>query len=147
MAELRLFEHNRVFLVGRLTRDPELRFTPQGQAIANLSLALNHRYKDKKTGQWTEETSFIPIVVWGIQAERYGERMKRGEPIFVEGRLRSRSWEDAEGKKRTTMEVIALKIQFLKKPTAGGDAKSVAEEAADAGDSKGSGGAEEEIPF
>ena len=90
MANLRLHQLNDVKLVGRLTRDPELRYTPKGQAVCRLRLAVSRRYKDKATQEWKEEASFIPVVVWREAAERCGERLKKGSPVYVEGRLRSR---------------------------------------------------------
>lgn len=111
--KLRLPEQNNVILVGRLTRDPELRFTPKGQAVCHFDIAVNRRYKDAATGNWMDDTSFVPIVVWAQAAQRCGERLKKGSPVHVQGRLRSRSWETKEGQKRTTLEVVAQRVQFL----------------------------------
>ena len=109
---LRLLQLNDVRLVGRLTRDPEVRYTPKGQAVARLDLAVNRRYKDS-TGEWREDTTFVPVTVWRDAAERARERLKKGSPIYVEGRLRSTSWETKEGQKRTGIEVEAYRLQFL----------------------------------
>jgi len=117
---LRLPEQNSVTIVGRLTRDPEVRFTAKGQAVCRFDLAVNRRYKDA-TGVWQDDTSFIPVVVWGEAANRCGERLKKGLPAHVEGRLQSRNWETKEGQKRTSIEVIARRVQFLSKVT--GDAE------------------------
>jgi single-strand DNA-binding protein len=103
---------NRVFLIGNLTRDPELRYIPSGDAVANLGLAINRVYKNKE-GEKKEETCFVTVVVWRKQAEICGEYLSKGSPILVEGRLQSRSWETNEGEKRNTLEIVASRIQFL----------------------------------
>jgi len=104
---------NRVFLIGNLTRDPELRYIPSGTAVASFTIAAN-RYFTSNTGERKEEVSFIRIVVWGRRAELCGEFLSKGSPVFVEGRLRSRSWEGADGQKRNTTEVVANNVQFLR---------------------------------
>jgi single-strand DNA-binding protein len=112
MSDLRLVSINRVLLSGRLTRDPELRYTPSGVAVMTFSLALNRRYKDQ-SGEWKEEVSFVNVVVWQRQAELASEYLKKGSAVFVEGRLQSRSWETSEGQKRSVLEVRAERLQFL----------------------------------
>jgi len=112
MSDLRLVSINRVLLSGRLTRDPELRYTPSGVAVMTFSLALNRRYKDQ-SGEWKEEVSFVSVVVWQRQAELASEYLKKGSAVFVEGRLQSRSWETSEGQKRSVLEVRAERLQFL----------------------------------
>jgi len=111
---------NRVLLIGNLTKDPELRYTPSGTPVANLRLAVNSSFKDQ-AGQRKEETCFVTIVVWSRQAEICNQYLKKGRSVFIEGRLLYRSWE-AEGKTRSTMEVRADRVQFLGPPsgTAGG---------------------------
>jgi len=112
---LRIPEQNKVLLVGRLTRAPELRYTPKGQPICRFDLAVNRRYKNA-TGEWQDETAFVPIVIlWRDMAERCGERLKKGSPVSVEGRLRTRKWETKNGEPRSTLEVIAQRVQFLSK--------------------------------
>ena len=111
---------NRVLLIGNLTKDPELRYTPSGTPVANLRLAVNSSFKDQ-SGQRKEETCFVTIVVWSRQAEICQQYLKKGRSIFVEGRLIYRSWE-AEGQKRSTMEVRGDRIQFLGLPAAMGAA-------------------------
>ncbi|MBU1998851.1 MAG: single-stranded DNA-binding protein [Candidatus Omnitrophota bacterium] len=103
---------NKVMLMGNLTRDPELRYTPQGTAVANLRLAVNRRYRDRNQ-ELKDEVCFITAVVWSKQAETCNQYLHKGSPLFVEGRLQSRSWEDNTGKTRTTIEVRAERIQFL----------------------------------
>ena len=110
---------NKVFLIGNLTRDPELRYTPQGTAVVNLRLATNRRFKDK-TGQQKEETCFITAVVWSRQAETCNQYLRKGRPVFVEGRLQSRSFDDSTGQKRYVIEVRAERVQFLGAPGSSG---------------------------
>jgi single-strand DNA-binding protein len=111
---LRLLQMNDVRLVGRLTRDPEVRYTPKGQAVCRLDIAVNRRYKDS-TGEWREEATFVPITVWRDAAERCRERLKKGSAVYVEGRLRSSTWETKDGQKRSGIEVEAYRLQFLTK--------------------------------
>ena len=108
---------NRVLLIGNLTKDPELRYTPSGTAVANLRLAVNSNFKDQ-AGQRKEEVCFVTIVVWSKQAELCNQYLKKGRSVFIEGRLIYRSWE-AEGKTRSTMEVRADRVQFLGSPQGG----------------------------
>jgi single-strand DNA-binding protein len=103
---------NKVYLMGNLTKDPELRYTPQGTAVVNLRLAVNRRYKTKNQ-ELKEETCFITAVVWNKQAETCNQYLHKGSPVFIEGRLQSRSWEDANGQKRNVIEVRAERVQFL----------------------------------
>ncbi|MCM8823111.1 MAG: single-stranded DNA-binding protein [Candidatus Omnitrophica bacterium] len=103
---------NRVFLIGNLTREPELRYTPQGTAVATLRIAVNTPYKDKN-GEAKRDTCFVNVVVWGQAAETCNQYLAKGRAIFVEGRLQSRSWQDAEGKNRSIIEVRATSVQFL----------------------------------
>ena len=105
---------NRVLLIGNLTKDPELRYIPSGTPVANLRLAVNSMFKDQ-AGQRKEETCYVTVVVWSKQAELCNQYLKKGRPVFVEGRLIYRSWE-AEGKTRSTMEVRADRVQFLGAP-------------------------------
>jgi single-strand DNA-binding protein len=108
---------NRVFLIGNLTRDPDLRYIPSGTAVATFTIAVNRVYK-AQTGEKKEETSFIRVVVWGRRAEVCGEYLSKGSPVFVEGRLQSRNWESQDGQKRSTIEVIADNVQFMRGPGA-----------------------------
>ncbi len=111
---LRIPEQNKVLLVGRLTRDPDLRFTPQGKPVCRLSIAVNRRYKDS-SGEWRDETAFVPVVVWQESAERCARMLKKASPISLEGRLVTRKWVTKEGDSRSVLEVIAQRIQFLSK--------------------------------
>jgi single-strand DNA-binding protein len=108
---------NKVLLMGNLTRDPELRYIPSGQPVTSFSIAVNRNFTGQ-TGEKKEEVSFVRIVVWGKLAEICNEYLKKGRPVFVEGRLQSRSWDAQDGSKRSTTEVVAQSVQFL--GTAGG---------------------------
>ncbi len=104
---------NKVILIGNLGRDPEVRFTPSGQAVANFSIATSESWTDKSSGQKQEKTEWHRIVVWGKLAELCGEYLKKGRQCYVEGRLQTREWTDKEGKKNYTTEVVANTVQFL----------------------------------
>lgn len=131
---------NKVLLIGNLTRDPELRYIPSGSAVTSFTLAVNRVYK-LQSGEKKEETSFVRIVVWGRMAEICGEYLKKGSPVFVEGRLQSRSWDGPDGQKRSTMEVVALSVQFLRGAGAGRPSDAVPP--AEGGSAAPSGGKEE----
>ena len=104
---------NKVLLIGNLTRDPELRYVPSGTAVATFTIAVNRVYTSQ-AGEKKEEVAFIKIVVWGRRAEVCGEYLSKGSPVFIEGRIQSRSWEGQDGQKRSTTEVIADNVQFLR---------------------------------
>lgn len=114
MSDYRMVNLNRVFLVGRLTRDPELRYVPNGTPVTNFGIAVNRRFR-MQSGEWKEDTCFINIVTWSRLAELCGEYLHKGSLVFIEGRLQSRSWEVEEGQKRTAIEVRADRVQFLDK--------------------------------
>lgn len=103
---------NKVILIGNLGADPEVRFTPGGQAVANFKIATNESWIDK-SGQKQERTEWHRIVVWGKTAENCGEYLKKGRQVYVEGRLQTREWTDKEGKKNYTTEIVATSVQFL----------------------------------
>lgn len=135
---------NKVLLMGNLTRDPELRYVPSGQGVTSFTIAVNRVY-NSQSGEKKEEVSFIRVVVWGRMAENCNEYLKKGSPVFVEGRLQSRTWDAQDGTKRSTIEVVAQSVQFL--PRSGGgasrstempDAVSDSEPGFDEGGSKGS---------
>jgi single-strand DNA-binding protein len=112
--DIRFPELNLVVLSGRLTRDPILNYTPSGRAVAKMRLASSRRYKSA-TGDWMEDTLFIDLVAWGDLAERCKEKLQKGSPVIVQGRLRSREWTTETGQKRVAFEVVANRIQFLEK--------------------------------
>jgi len=102
---------NQVVLMGNLTRDPELRQTPNGQQVCSFSLALNRSYKGAD-GNWQEATDYIDVVAWGPLGERVAQYLSKGRPCLVNGRLQSRQWEQ-EGQKRNKVEVVAQDVTFL----------------------------------
>jgi len=107
--------YNKVLLMGNLTKDPELRYTPQGVAVANLRMAVNRKYRTKDQ-ELKEEVCFITAVVWSKQAETCNQYLHKGSSLLVEGRLQSRSWEDTTGAKRSVIEVRAERVQFMGAP-------------------------------
>lgn len=102
---------NQVILMGNLTRDPELRQTPNGQNVCSFSLALNRSYKGAD-GNWQEATDYVDVVAWGPLGERVAQYLSKGRPCLVNGRLQSRSWEQ-DGQKRSKIEVVAQDVTFL----------------------------------
>ncbi len=103
---------NKVFVMGNLTRDPELRFTPSGSPVSTLSVAVNRVYTNR-AGERKEEVCYVNVQVWGKQAESCTQYLTKGRPVFVEGRLRNRSIEIGDGKTRNIVEVVANRVQFL----------------------------------
>ena len=101
---------NSVTLVGNVTRDPELRFTPSGQAVATFGLAVNRRWQNRQSNEWEEQTSFFDVKCWAQMAENVGESLHRGARVIVSGRLEQRSWETEQGDKRSKVEVVADEI-------------------------------------
>lgn len=100
---------NSITIVGNITRDPELRFTPSGQANARLGVAVNRRWQDRNSGEWQEATSFFDVIAWRELAENVNESLKKGARVIVTGRLEQRTWEQ-EGNKRSVVEIIADEI-------------------------------------
>ncbi len=147
MKELRLPEQNSVFLVGRLTRDAEVRYTAKGQPVGNFDIAVNRRYLDNATNEWKDDVSYVKIVVWGKAAERTGERGKKGTAVHVNGRLKSRSWETKDGQKRAALEVVANRVQYLSRQdsVSSTDAQNTGAEEGESGVAVGAG--VEEVPF
>lgn len=114
---------NKVFLLGNLTRDPELRYTPSGAGVASFGLAVNRRYKAGNENK--EEVCFVDITVWGKQGENCVEYLNKGSQVMIEGRLQFRSWETDDGQKRNKLDVVANNVQFLGKPGGGGGGRSM----------------------
>jgi len=143
---------NKVIIVGNVGRDPELRYTQSGQPVASFSIATNERFKDKD-GNWKDRTEWHRIVAWARLAEICGEYLRKGSQVYVEGRIQTRDWEDKEGNKRQTTEIIALGMQMLGRRGEGGG-PSVSD---DGNQTRGGGGgedmpqqpsgADDEIPF
>jgi single-strand DNA-binding protein len=120
---------NKAMIIGNLGRDPEMRYTPSGQAVTQFTVAVNRNYKDHD-GNWQEETEWFRIVAWGPLAERTAEYLRKGRKVYVEGRLQTRQWEGQDGQKRYTTELIANTVTPLdprpprEGDAAGGDASS-----------------------
>ncbi len=135
---------NRVILMGNLTRDPEIRYTPNGSAVATLGLAVNRRYKQGE--ELKEEVTFVDIVVFGKQAEHCGQYLAKGRGVLVEGRLQQRRWETEDGQKRSKIEVVALNVQFMPRSERGQGEAPPSPALGGSGGETG-GGEESEIPF
>ena len=150
---------NKVILVGNLGRDPETRYSPDGSAITNVSIATTSQWKDKNTGEKKEETEWHRVVFYGRLAEIAGQYLKKGRSVYVEGRLRTRKWQDKEGQERYTTEIIADVMQMLGgregmgEPSAAGARESAPSSAPAAGTAtkpqapSGFGDMDDDIPF
>lgn len=110
---------NKVMLLGNLGKDPEVRYTASGTAVANFSMATTEKFK-KKDGEWEDRTEWHNVTLWGRLAEIAGEYLAKGKTIFVEGRLQTRKWQDHDGKDRYTTEVVADKMQMIGGRNSGG---------------------------
>ena len=111
---------NKVILLGNCGKDPEIRYLPSGQATANVSVATTSRRKDKNSGDWVEDTQWHRVVFFDRLAEVVGEYLKKGQPVYVEGKLRYGEYTDKEGIKRYTTDIVATEMQLLGQKTAGG---------------------------
>ena len=105
---------NKCMIIGNLGRDPEMRYTPGGQAVTQFSVATNRNFRDQQ-GEWQSETEWFRVVVWGDQGERVAEYLRKGHKVYVEGRLQTRQWEDQSGNKRYTTELIANRVTSLER--------------------------------
>lgn len=144
---------NKVFLIGNLTRDPELRFTPQGTAIAKFGIAVNRQYKGSD-GEFKKEVNFFNIIVWGKAGENCSKFLSKGRSVHVEGRLQNRTYETQDKQKRTVTEIVADGVQFLGGPggaggRSGGDegGSDIAPEYADSDPTPSDGGGDGDVPF
>lgn len=139
---------NKVILVGNLGKDPEVRFTPNGQAIAKFPVATTEKWKDQQ-GQLQERTEWHNVVVWGKQAETCGQYLAKGRQVFIEGRIQSRSYDDKDGNKKYITEIVAQNVRFL----GGGGGAGGAGRSADTGqgvplgEPPGPGAGDDDIPF
>lgn len=114
---------NKVILIGNLGKDPEVRYTQGGQAVANLRIATSRSWTDKQSGQRKEETEWHDVEVWGKQAEQCGEYLAKGRQVYVEGRLKTDKWQDKQsGQERSRVKVVADSVRFLGNRGAGGGA-------------------------
>ena len=104
---------NSVVITGNLTRDPELRSTPGGTSVCKLRVACNTRRKDNSTGEWVDKPNYFDVTVWGAQGENCAQYLSKGRPVAIDGRLNWREWEDQQGNKRQSVDIIADSVQFL----------------------------------
>jgi single-strand DNA-binding protein len=111
---------NRVIITGNLTRDPELRSTGSGTSVCSLRVAVNTRRKDNSTGEWTDKANYFDVTVWGAQGENCARYLAKGRPVAVDGRLEWREWQDQQGNKRQSVEIVADSVQFLGSREEGG---------------------------
>lgn len=111
---------NKVILVGQLGRDPEVRYTQAGKAVANLSIATSEQWKDKQTGEKKESTEWHRVIMWGRLGEIAGEYLSKGAQVYVEGKLQTRKWQDQSGQDRYTTEILANQMQMLGGGNSGG---------------------------
>lgn len=111
---------NRVTLIGNLGRDPEVRYTPNGAAVANVSIATTRHWKDKNSGDRVEETEWHRVVFYDRLAEIAGEYLKKGSPVYIDGRLKTRKWQDKDGRDNYTTEIVAESLQLLGDRQGGG---------------------------
>ena len=117
---------NKVMLMGNLTRDVEMRYTPSGMALARLGLAVNRKFRDSKTNELREEVTFVDIDVWGKQAETANQYLSKGQSVFIEGRLKFDQWDDKQtGQKRSKLQVVAERFQFIGARPSGGAGRPV----------------------
>ena len=131
---------NKVILVGTLGKDPETRYMPSGSAVTNMRIATNEQWKDKQTGEQQERTEWHSIAMFGRLAEIAAEYLRKGSQIYVEGKLRTRKWQDKEGKDRWTTEIVADEMQMLGGKGGGASAGAGATAGAAAGGGGSSGG-------
>jgi single-strand DNA-binding protein len=139
---------NKVILIGNLGRDPEVRYTQNGAAVANFTLATNEAWTDKN-GERQERTEWHRIVVWGKQAEIVREHLSKGKQVYVERSLQTRQWDDREGNKRTTTEIRATRVVMLGRPDAAGEGRAAPppREVVAAEDAAGGPPPDDDIPF
>ncbi|MCB0834949.1 MAG: single-stranded DNA-binding protein [Bacteroidetes bacterium] len=139
---------NKVILIGRLGADPELRFTPNGAAVASFNMATNESYKDKE-GKPVDQTDWHRIVAWRKLAEICGQYLKKGSLVYIEGKLKTRSYDDKEGVKRYVTEIVADNMQMLdsRKDSSGGGSMPAMSSQGGSSEPVGSGGADDDLPF
>jgi len=138
---------NKVILIGRLGSDPEVRYTPSGVAVANFNIATSEEWKDKDSGEKKERTEWHRIVVWRRLGEICGEYLSKGRQVYVEGRLQTRDWEDRDGNKRYTTEIVATDVQFLGARDSSEPARPRSTGSADFQGGPAQGPADDDIPF
>ncbi len=142
---------NRVILVGRIGQDPEMRYTPSGNAVTNFSIATNRKWRNRE-GKLDEETTWHDIVCWGKTAEFISEYAGKGSLVFIEGRIQKRSWDDKDGNKRYSVEVVASNVQLLDRRSdrddrKGDSGKDTGEVNSEEGEPGPDTGTEDDVPF
>ena len=110
---------NKVILIGNLGKDPDLRFTPGGQAVCTFSIATTEKWRDKQSNELKESTNWHNIVLWGKQAETAKQYLSKGSPVYIEGRIQTRSYDDKDGNKKWITEIVGQRLQFLGRRSAG----------------------------
>ena len=138
---------NKAILIGRLGSDPEVRYTPSGVAVANFNIATSEEWKDKDTGEKKERTEWHRIVAWSKLGEICGEYLSKGRQVYIEGRIQTRSWEDRDGNKRYTTEIVATDVQFLGGRDAGAGPRAASGAASDFQGAPIQGPEDDDIPF
>lgn len=140
-GQIRLPELNLIYISGRLTRDPDNRMTQKGQAICSFDVAVNRRYLDNASGEWKDEVAYVPVTVFGPAAERVKDRLKKGTPVVVEGRITMNEFTDKSGQARKVLRVSSRRLQILQSgdAAASGGREDTSAEAAEV--------AEDDVPF
>ena len=138
---------NKVQIIGNIGQDPETKFLPSGDAVTNLSVATTDRWKDKQSGEQKERTEWHRIVFFGATAENISKYFSKGDPIYIEGSLQTRKWEDKEGKDRYTTEIKGREWQFLARKGEGNGSAGEARAAQPAPETKQQAGESDDIPF
>jgi single-strand DNA-binding protein len=138
---------NKAIIVGRLGRDPEVRYTPSGVAVANFSVATSEEWKDKDSGEKKERTEWHRIVAFGKLGEICGEYLAKGKQVYIEGRIQTRDWEDQNGVKRYTTEIVASQMQMLGTKDDTGAVRTEIPPVAEFPGVQGPGSADDDIPF
>jgi single-strand DNA-binding protein len=138
---------NKVILIGRLGSDPEVRYTPSGVAVANFNIATSEEWKDKDSGEKKERTEWHRVVAWRRLGEICGEYLSKGKQVYVEGRLQTRDWEDKDGNKRYTTEIVASDVQFLGARDSSESARPRGSSSADYQGMPSQGPGDDDIPF
>ena len=138
--------YNRVILMGNLTRDPELKFTPSGTPVCNFGMAVNRVYNTRETGERKEEVCFVDVTAWGRESEIVAEYTAKGSPLFIEGRLTFHQWETEDGQRRSKLTVTVERVQLMRHGNDNGEKEGGANQSSDQS-SEEDGAADDGIPF
>ncbi len=122
MAELKMPNINKIMITGRLTRDPDVRFTKSNQVVVNFDIANNHVFRDRTTNEWKKLTTFVRVTLYGSLGDRVKEKLHRGTPVFIEGRLQEETWTTSDNQQRKAYKIIGSKIQIMEKSVEYADA-------------------------